>query len=513
MIDLFYQHRVDPEVPIEDVAGAVKDLIREGRSSTSVFPRQGCRPSVARTPSSRSPRSRANTRCGIERRKRTSCRLSKSSGSASFPLARSGRAFSPARSTWIPRSKRATFATSCPASSRRRALRIRPLSISLAPSRREEGDPCADRARVVAGAEALDRSDPGHDEAARLEENMAAVQVDLTTDDLRESTTRLRSLGCRRSVPSRARANDGAVTKPRSWGSELLRACAAFSTAMIAMRASFRSHAVAELTAQLVLSEAHAMGHARIATGEPSATEIHHAVAVGAAGRPPLARAGQDTRNACGGLPFIGRRVPAIDLSAMALFDRSPRSGLRFPVLDPSSIVGGSVVVLDVSSNGPTRKRLRRRFLSRWSPPADWPTVGCSPPHPFPRINTANNTVDETGHTALVIGLDVECIHGGPSSSARGPGPSRLFKNSTMSACSSLDRCRSKFSLWPSKAVVSPPRAKNATTSARACICPVCMNEGRVDTQRSDGTRNAPSIPGRDHRPGDARRSHRYRYL
>src|SRR6188768_3830366 len=30
-IDLLYQHRVDPEVPIEDVAGAVKDLIREGK--------------------------------------------------------------------------------------------------------------------------------------------------------------------------------------------------------------------------------------------------------------------------------------------------------------------------------------------------------------------------------------------------------------------------------------------------------------------------------------------------
>src|SRR5438067_4057818 len=29
-IDLFYQHRVDPDVPIEDVAGAVKELIREG---------------------------------------------------------------------------------------------------------------------------------------------------------------------------------------------------------------------------------------------------------------------------------------------------------------------------------------------------------------------------------------------------------------------------------------------------------------------------------------------------
>jgi aryl-alcohol dehydrogenase-like predicted oxidoreductase len=31
VIDLFYQHRVDIEVPIEDVAGAVKDLIREGK--------------------------------------------------------------------------------------------------------------------------------------------------------------------------------------------------------------------------------------------------------------------------------------------------------------------------------------------------------------------------------------------------------------------------------------------------------------------------------------------------
>jgi aryl-alcohol dehydrogenase-like predicted oxidoreductase len=30
-IDLFYQHRVDPEVPIEDVAGTVSDLIREGK--------------------------------------------------------------------------------------------------------------------------------------------------------------------------------------------------------------------------------------------------------------------------------------------------------------------------------------------------------------------------------------------------------------------------------------------------------------------------------------------------
>jgi aryl-alcohol dehydrogenase-like predicted oxidoreductase len=31
VIDLYYQHRVDPDVPIEDVAGAVKDLIQAGK--------------------------------------------------------------------------------------------------------------------------------------------------------------------------------------------------------------------------------------------------------------------------------------------------------------------------------------------------------------------------------------------------------------------------------------------------------------------------------------------------
>src|SRR5204863_3521141 len=31
VIDLLYQHRVDPNVPIEDVAGAVRDLIKEGK--------------------------------------------------------------------------------------------------------------------------------------------------------------------------------------------------------------------------------------------------------------------------------------------------------------------------------------------------------------------------------------------------------------------------------------------------------------------------------------------------
>ena len=53
-IDLLYQHRVDPDVPIEDVAGAVKELIEAGKVR-ALRPVRGRRrrPSAARTPSSR----------------------------------------------------------------------------------------------------------------------------------------------------------------------------------------------------------------------------------------------------------------------------------------------------------------------------------------------------------------------------------------------------------------------------------------------------------------------------
>lgn len=43
-IDLFYQHRVDPNVPIEDVAGTVKDLIKEGKVCTLVCRKQVQKP-------------------------------------------------------------------------------------------------------------------------------------------------------------------------------------------------------------------------------------------------------------------------------------------------------------------------------------------------------------------------------------------------------------------------------------------------------------------------------------
>jgi hypothetical protein len=46
-IDLLYQHRVDPQVPIEDVAGAVQDLMKQGRCVTGDFRKWASRRSAA----------------------------------------------------------------------------------------------------------------------------------------------------------------------------------------------------------------------------------------------------------------------------------------------------------------------------------------------------------------------------------------------------------------------------------------------------------------------------------
>ena len=126
-IDLLYQHRVDPNVPIEDVAGAVKELIQQGKvkhfglseagvqtirrahkvqpltalqSEYSLWtrtPEKEVIPAleelgIGLVPYSPSPRSRANTRCGPERRRWKCCRRSKNSASASFPSARWAKA-------------------------------------------------------------------------------------------------------------------------------------------------------------------------------------------------------------------------------------------------------------------------------------------------------------------------------------------------------------------------------------------------------------------------------------
>ncbi len=126
-IDLLYQHRVDPNVPIEDVAGAVQDLIQRGKVKHFGLSEAGLR-TIRRAHAVQPVTAvqRANTRCGGDTRKRNCCRHSRNSGSGSFRSVPLVRASSPERSTRTRRSTVPTSATSFRASRRRLGRRIWP---------------------------------------------------------------------------------------------------------------------------------------------------------------------------------------------------------------------------------------------------------------------------------------------------------------------------------------------------------------------------------------------------
>jgi hypothetical protein len=121
-IDLLYQHRVDPQVPIEDVAGAVKDLMAAGKVSIGACRKWGWRRCAAHMPRCRLQPCRTNTRCCGAARKRPYSRCASSWASASCPGARLGWASWPGRSTRGRVSPRATYAVSSPGSRPRTSL-------------------------------------------------------------------------------------------------------------------------------------------------------------------------------------------------------------------------------------------------------------------------------------------------------------------------------------------------------------------------------------------------------
>ena len=81
VIDLYYQHRVDPSVPIEETVGAMKRLVEQGKVRALGLSRGGARRrSAARTRSIRSPRCRTSIRCSTARRARRRCATTRELG-------------------------------------------------------------------------------------------------------------------------------------------------------------------------------------------------------------------------------------------------------------------------------------------------------------------------------------------------------------------------------------------------------------------------------------------------
>ena len=93
VIDLFYQHRVDPNVPIEEVAGAVKDLIQQGKVKHFGLSEAGVRTIRRAHAVSQSPRYKANTPCGGESRNKRFCPTLEELGIGFVPFSPLGKGF------------------------------------------------------------------------------------------------------------------------------------------------------------------------------------------------------------------------------------------------------------------------------------------------------------------------------------------------------------------------------------------------------------------------------------
>ena len=139
-------------------------LIEEGKVKHFGLSKPASRRSAGRMRCSRSPRSRASTRSGGVSPRSDPAALEEL-GIGFVPSARSARASSPARSTGTRRSTAATSATRFRVSTSRRGRRTRHSSSCFAGSPSARARRGAGRARLAPGREALDRADPGHDEA------------------------------------------------------------------------------------------------------------------------------------------------------------------------------------------------------------------------------------------------------------------------------------------------------------------------------------------------------------
>ncbi len=96
-IDFFYQHRVDPNMPIEDVAGAVKDLIRQGKVKHFGLSEAGVQ-TIRRAHAVQTVTALQSEYSLWWRRPETEVLpRSRNSGFASFPIALWGKASSPAK--------------------------------------------------------------------------------------------------------------------------------------------------------------------------------------------------------------------------------------------------------------------------------------------------------------------------------------------------------------------------------------------------------------------------------
>ena len=187
-IDLLYQHRVDPNVPIEDVAGTVKELIEEGKVKHFGLSEAGVQ--TIRRAHAVQPVTALQSEYSLWWREPEEAILPtlEELGIGFVPFSPLGKGFlTGADRREHRRSRAATSATRSRASPPTRARRTTPSSSCCEQIAERKGATPAQ----IALAWMLAQKPwivpiPGTTKLHRLEENIAAAEVELTAADLRE---------------------------------------------------------------------------------------------------------------------------------------------------------------------------------------------------------------------------------------------------------------------------------------------------------------------------------------
>ena len=187
VIDLYYQHRVDPETPIEDTVGAMAELVRQGKvRHLGLSEAAPADDPPRRRPSTRSRPCRPNTRLWSRDPEAEILPTVRELGIGFVPYSPLGRGFLTGQIRTPGRPRRPTTGgATCPASRARTSSRTStswPRSSRMA---QEKGcTPGPARPRLGAGPGDDIVPIPGTKRRSYLEENLGALEVRLSPDDL-----------------------------------------------------------------------------------------------------------------------------------------------------------------------------------------------------------------------------------------------------------------------------------------------------------------------------------------
>jgi aryl-alcohol dehydrogenase-like predicted oxidoreductase len=186
-IDLFYQHRVDPDVPIEDVAGAVRDLIREGK--VKHFGLSEAAAGTIRRAHAVHPVTAVQSEYSLWTREPEAGVLPtlEELGIGFVPFSPLGRGFLTGKIDAHTTFEASDFRTGLP----RFTPQAREANQALVDLLRAIGDSKGSTPAQIALAWLLAQRPwivpiPGTTKLERLEENLRAADIELTSDDLRE---------------------------------------------------------------------------------------------------------------------------------------------------------------------------------------------------------------------------------------------------------------------------------------------------------------------------------------